>query len=204
MGTSYEGLLAVGELDEVAAALADGGVTAYVAAAASGRIAVIPKGDRRWNVADVAPIAVLLSGQHGLPVLAHDMYDSDRLWLWVYEHGVVTHEYISEMATVGDVVETSQGFIRTVDGVGYALDDPAAPRGPRGADPGRLVPFGVGTIDHAHLGRLLASASDWVFANEMHAEIAVALNLDPEPLTTAYHWIERGHVELDAIHVTPH
>jgi hypothetical protein len=36
----------------------------------------------------------------------------------------------------------------------------------------------------------------------MHAEIADVLNLDPEPLTIAYHWVERGEVELDAVHVT--
>ena len=203
MGTSYEGLLVVGDLETVAGALAAGGVTAYVATVASGRMAVIPKGDPRWNVADVAPIAVLLSGGHGLPVLAHDMYDSDRLSLWIYEHGVITHEYVSDMASVGRVEETSEEFVRTVDGVTYALDDPSAPRGPRGAAPDQLARFGVGTIDYVRLGELLASSRDWVFANEMHAAIAEVLNLDPGPLTVAYHWIEGGDVDLDAVHVTP-
>jgi hypothetical protein len=203
MGTSYEGLLVVGDLETVAGALAEGGVTAYVATAAPGRIAVVPKGDPRWNVADVATIAVLLSDEHGLPVLAHGMYDSDVLALWIYENGVVTHEYISEMAHVGSVEETEEGLTRTVDGVTYALDHPNAPRGPRGAAPDKLAAFGVGMIDHVRLGELLVSARDWVFANEMHAAIAQALNLDPGPLMIAYHWVERGDVRLDAVHVTP-
>jgi hypothetical protein len=204
MGTSYQGLLVVGDLETVAEALAEGGVTAYVATAATGRIAVIPKGDPRWNVVDLTPIAVLLSGPLGLPVLAHDMYDSDRLALWIFQRGVITHEYISDMASVGNVDETGEGFTRTVDGVTYGLNDSNAPRGPRGADPDKLAPFGVGTIDKARLGALLVSAADWVFANELHAAIAEALNLDPNPLMVAYHWFERGEIEqLDAVHVTP-
>jgi hypothetical protein len=94
-------------------------------------------------------------------------------------------------------------FTRTVDGVTYAPDEPSAPRGPRGAAPDKLARFGVGTIDHARLGELLVSARDWVFANEMHAAIVEALNVDPNPLMIAYHWIEGGDIAVGAVHVTP-
>jgi hypothetical protein len=202
VGSSYEGLLVVGERDVVVDALADGGVTAFVVPAAPGRIAVIPKEEQAGGVADVATIAALLSGRHGLPVLVHDMYDSDLLSLWVYEQGVVVHEYISEMGHVGEVEETNSGFVRVIDGVTYAPDD-KGPVGPRGADPDKLVPFGVGTIDRERLGRLLKSAPDWVYAHEMHVAIAMALNLAPDPLITDYHWVERGEVALDTVHIAP-
>ena len=203
MGTSYEGLLAVGDQRVVVDALTDAGTAALVVEAAPGRVAVIPKEDARWGVADVVTVATLLSGRHGLPVLVHDMYDSEVLTLRVYEQGVVTHEYVSEMRHVGHVEETGDGFFRVVDGVSYRLDDPAAPSGPRGADPDRLTPFGVGAIDRDRLGRLLVSAAQYVFANEMHADVITALNLDPTPLTTAYRWVERGEVELTgAVRVT--
>jgi hypothetical protein len=202
MGTSYEGLVVVGDQGAVVDALTGAGVAALVVEAAPGRVAVIPKEGLRWGVADVASVAALLSGRHGLPVLVHDMYDSHRLTLLVYEQGAVTHEYISEMRHVGDVVETGEGFIRVVDGMSYALDDPAAPSGARGADPDTLTPFGVGAIDRDRLGRLLAGGPEYALATELHVEILTALNLDPAPLTTAYR-VERGEVELaDAVQVT--
>ena len=121
------------------------------------------------------------------------MYDSEVLTLRVYEQGVVTHEYVSEMRHVGHVEETGDGFFRVVDGVSYRLDDPAAPSGPRGADPDRLTPFGVDAIDRVRLGRLLVSGDQYIFADQMHADVIEALNLDPTPLTTAYRWVEREH-----------
>lgn len=202
MGTSYQGLLVVGDLDVVVGALADGGVTAYVAQAAPDRVAVIPKESLSRSYADVASIAVLLSGQHGLAVLVHEMYDSDLLSLWVYEHGVVTHEYVSDIAITGEVMETDEGFVQTIDGVTYAMDDPAAPSGPRGADPVKIAPFGVGVIDRDRLGRLLVNGDDYAFVEGWHRLIVEALNLDPEPLTVAYRWFERGDRELGAVHVT--
>jgi hypothetical protein len=203
MGTSYEGLVVVGDQSVVVDALTDAGLAALVIEAAPGRVAVIPKEDARWGVADVVTVATLLSGRHGLAVLVHDLYDSEVLTLRIYEHGVVTHEYVSEMRHVGHVEETGEGFFRVVDGTSYRLDDPAAPSGPRGADPDRLTAFGVGAIDRDRLGRLLVSADQYVFANEMHAEVIKALNLDPIPLTTAYRWVERGEVELaGAVRVT--
>jgi hypothetical protein len=50
---------------------------------------------------------------------------------------------------------------------------------------------------------LLVSARDWVFANELHAAIAPALNLGPKPLMISYPWVEGGDIELDAVTVTP-
>lgn len=58
-------------------------------------------------------------------------------------------------------------------------------------------------VDRNRLAQLLVSARDYVFANELHADIAQALNLDPDPLTTRYRWVERGELRLETVHVTP-
>ena len=61
MGTSYEGLLVVSDQAVVVDALTDAGVAALVTEAAPGRVAVSPKEDARWDVADVVTVATLLS-----------------------------------------------------------------------------------------------------------------------------------------------
>ncbi len=197
MGSSYENLLIVGDIDDVVAGLSAGGFVAIVAIVADDRVAVLPR-EGAYGVADLDPIAAYVSGTCAMPVLAQQVYDSDLVSLSVYRDGLQIHGYMSETSGIGEVLETADGFVRVVDGVTYAEGDPAAPTGPQGADAGSLIPFGVGEIDAGDITTLLSGASEYVFAENHHADILRALNLGTLALTAAFRWVEEGDVELPA------
>jgi len=203
MGTSYEGLLVIGARAMVVEVLAAERLIAVVADVGPDRIAVIPDEDQ-LNGADHTDIAECLSRAGGR-VLAHAVADSDTLFMSVYDDGRLRHDYVSEMANIGTPQETDAGLIRVINGVAYTEDDPNAPRGPHGADPEPFLRFGIGDIDRHELRRLLRSAPNYVFADDLHHDILTALNLATEPMTTSYRQLENLEVGLaDAVWVPEH
>jgi hypothetical protein len=195
MGASYQNLLVIGDLDDVVAALTTGGFVAIVVVVAPQRVVVLPR-EGAYGVADVDAIAEYLSGVCAMQVLAQQVSDSDVVCLSVYRDGVEIHGYLSETSGIGEVTETVDGFVRVVDGVAYVEGDPAAPSGPRGAEAGPFIPFGLGETDPGQIAALLGSAPEYVFAEEHHADILRALNLPATALTAAFRWVEKGEVEI--------
>jgi hypothetical protein len=190
MGTSYEGVLVVAGIEQVRTALIQAEVTAIVAPVGRERTALLPR-EGAYNVADVDDLARYLSGTCGFSVLAHSLYDSDLLSLYVYRGGECVHEYQSEMAYLGTPFEDDDGEMKVeLGGVLYDPDDESLPSGPGGADPEVFVPFGTGDVDLDRLGALLRGEGldedEQVFAESRHWAVAQALNLQPAPLTEAY------------------
>ncbi|CAG6396911.1 hypothetical protein NMG29_38440 [Streptomyces cocklensis] len=190
MGSSYEGVLVAAGVDQVRAALIRAEVTAIVAPVGLERTALLPR-EGAYNVADVDDLGCYLSGTCGFSVLAHSLYDSDLLSLYVYRGGECVHEYQSEMAYLGTPFEDDDGEMKVeLGGVLYDPDDESLPSGPCGADPEAFASFGTGDVDLDRLGALLRGEGldkdEQMFAESRHWAVAQALNLQPAPLTEAY------------------
>jgi hypothetical protein len=190
VGSSYEGVLVAAGVDQVRAALIRAEVTAIVAPVGLERTALLPR-EGAYNVADVDDLGCYLSGTCGFSVLAHSLYDSDLLSLYVYRGGECVHEYQSEMAYLGTPFEDDDGEMKVeLGGVLYDPDDESLPSGPCGADPEAFASFGTGDVDLDRLGALLRGEGldkdEQMFAESRHWAVAQALNLQPAPLTEAY------------------
>lgn len=190
MGTSYEGALVVADVEQVRTALARSQVAAIVAPVAERRTAVLPR-EGAYSVADIDEVAAYLSGPCGLEVLAHSLYDSDLLSLYVYRGGECRHTYHSDTAYLVSAFEDDDGVMKAEwDGKLFDLDDPSLPSGPCGADPDVFLPFGTGQVDRDRLGAQLRGdgleQDEKLFAEERHWVIAETLNLQPAALTEAY------------------
>jgi hypothetical protein len=190
MGTSYEGVLVVAGVEQVRTAMLRAEVTAIVAPVGVERTALLPR-EGAYNIVDVDDLGRYLSGTCGFSVLAHCLYDSDLLSLYVYRGGECVHEYQSEMAYLGTPFEDDDGQLKvTLGGVVYDSEGESLPSGPCGADPEVFASFGNGDVDLDRLGALLRGEDldedEQVFAESRHWAVAEALNLQPAALTAAY------------------
>jgi hypothetical protein len=192
MGTTYQTLLVVGELPQVRSAVAAAGGDGLVMPVGVGRTAVILR-EGEWGWADVDGIAARL----GLPVLTHVVLDSDAVILTEYREGKRLHEYVSDQAVLVDWFVDDDGATKfRVGGVEYPEDAPS-PKGPSGADPAVLAPFGTGNVDLERLGACLRGElglGPFVMAEWQHRMILEALNLDPRCLMTAFR--HAAHADL--------
>jgi hypothetical protein len=190
MGTSYQTLVVVGELARVKDALAAAGVEGLVMPAGPGRTAVIPR-EGKFDYVNPARLAELLSTRAGFAALSNDIVDSDLVRMRAFCDGRQIHEYVSDQAMLVDWFIGDDGRTEfRLDGVEYP-GDASYPRGPRGADPAALAPFGVDPVDVNRLGAALRGEFDGrrpVYAEFQHRLILKAMNLDPRGLTTAFRW----------------
>ncbi|OKI75091.1 hypothetical protein [Micromonospora sp. CB01531] len=207
MGTSYQTVLATGELAPIRAALAEAGWEAYVAPAGDRRWAVIPREEDEYGWADADAVAELVSSFTGSPAVSFDVFDSDVMRARIFVDGAEAHGYVSDRSYVSEYWDDDDNeFLAGFDGTLYPVDAPPPP-GPGGADPGAFAPLGVGAVDVAALGAALRAKvplddAPRLFAERQHAAILAALNLRCRPLTAAFRHTDPADLP-GALHVTP-
>jgi hypothetical protein len=130
-----------------------------------------------------------LSAQFDCPALAALNHDDDVLWLQLHVDGRLVDEYTSEP--------------------GYF--DPAEAGGPEGGDAEALCEAFGAEEAVAKVRRVLGEERDaagFVFASKRHTEVAEALGMPPELVTTGYRYLTHGETPEgfqphDLIHTGP-
>lgn len=203
MGTSYQTLLVIGEPAALRSAAYGLGLDCWLVSAGPQRSAILPREGDGDHV-DVRRLAKLLSVKAG-PALSNEVVDSDVVVMAAYQDGRLVHEYVSDQAMLVDWYIDDDGRSRfRLGGRTYPAEAPA-PRGPAGADPGALAPYGIAPVDVDRLGAALRGefAGDGpVFAEFQNRLIFKALNLDPRPMTTAFRWADPADLP-GAVRITP-
>jgi len=180
MGSSYQTILAVGEVDDVRRAADLYGRPVAITPVGEGRWAVVPEGEHGY--AETAPLAELIS-RRGYAA-TFEVFDSDVLTAAVYRDGGIVHEYLSDQAYLVEYWDDDgEMFLSDMLGNSYRPGE-TPPHGPAGADPDAFAPLGIEPLDRAALAAALnASAS---MADSLHHDILHALNLTPGPLQRTY------------------
>ena len=188
MGTSYETVLAVADMEDICQLLDELDQEAVVAEAAPRRIAIVPgRGDF-----DARELARELSRRLAVSAAAWQVYDSDLVTAWIFAGGEQVHEYVSEQAVTVDVFEDDDGQFKVrIDGVLYPTDHAPTSRGPAGARVEQFLHLGSGQVDVEQLGRALRGGphtkdTPWLFAEQQHWLIIEALGLDPRLLACGF------------------
>ncbi|GAA0462158.1 hypothetical protein Aca07nite_24960 [Actinoplanes capillaceus] len=182
MGSTYQTVLATGDLDGVRRALAESRQKAVIIPVAERRWAVIPRGESGY--AETATLARLMSLRAGEYAARFEMYDSDALLVEILHRGATVHDYVSELRFVIEDWDDDDNEI-LVDLRGNVYHDlEEVPRGPYGADPSAFAPLGVGTVDMAGLDAALRRPQ--LMAESQHHDAMHALNVDPRPLQMTY------------------
>ncbi|WP_229400137.1 hypothetical protein [Micromonospora okii] len=206
MGTSYQSILALGELATVRAAVADAGREAYVTAVGPERWAVVPREEDEIGYAEVDSLAELISVATGEPAATFEVFDSDVMSATVYVAGEPAHQYVSDRSWVTQYWDDDDNeFWAGFDGTLHPVDGPLPPPGPSGADPAAFAALGVGEVDPHRLGAALRGEvplddAPRLFAECQHAEILAALGVDPCPLTRPF---RAAHLDHAPLHVRP-
>jgi hypothetical protein len=196
VGTSYETMLAVGDLPAVVDAVTAIGRSAIVVPVADERVAVIPR-EKSNGVAELPSLAAAISTRLGRPVLTSLVFDSDLIECFVYQDGQPVHRYLSDQDMMVEMFEDDDGkFKPMIDGVVYPADH-QIPTGPLGDDATRFLPFVVGAPDLDRLGAALRGDIDLegqhpFMAERQHRAIMEALGLPAAPLTIAYRHLDLG------------
>lgn len=207
VGTSYQTILAVGDLAAIREAVAEAGREAYVVPVADQRWAVVPQENMGGCYAEVDELAELLSRRTRRPAASFDVFDSDVMTAEIHVDGQEVHRYLSDRSWVSEYWDDDDNeLLASYDGTLYPLDSPPPP-GPTGDDPAAFAPLAVGEVDperlHAALrGDVPVCDAPRLFAEWQHAAILRALNLDPRPLTTAFRHLHPDDLP-GAIHLTP-
>ncbi|MFI9640033.1 hypothetical protein ACIG87_08190 [Micromonospora sp. NPDC051925] len=205
MGTSYQTVLATGELAPLRAAMAEAEWEAYVAPVGKLRWAVVPRD--RDGYADTDLLASFLSQATGSPAVSFVVFDSDVMSASIFVAGEEIHGYVSDRSFV-DVFSDDDGteYLAGFDGTRYPLGS-TPPTGPGGADPERFALFGSGPVDLAPLGAALRGEvppddAPRLFAERQHHAVLTALHLDCALLTTAFAHVDPADVD-GLLHLTP-
>jgi hypothetical protein len=151
---------------------------AYVSPTIDGLTVVYDEKSESQDETTLSTLASQLSKAFGCTALAVLVHDSDVFAYWLFEAGELTDEYNSMP--------------------GY-FDDPSLP--PLGGDSDRLcAAFGVEDgVDRAtsvfHKVASRNPEDDWaecyVFAEEVHRDLAELLGIPPFAVSTGYHYIEQ-------------
>ncbi len=153
MGTSYQTLLVIAEPATLRSAAHELGVGGWLVAAGPQRSAILPReGDDDY--VDVRRLAKLLSTKVG-PALSNEAVDSDAVVMAAYRDGRLVHEYVSDQAMLVDWFIDDDGRSRFRLGDREYPADAPTPRGPAGADPHTLAPYGIAPVDLDRLGAAL-------------------------------------------------
>ncbi len=183
VGSSYQTILAAGDLADLRAA-----VSAWHQEAV-----IVPVAERRWAVvpvqedgvyAETEGLAQHLSSIDGGVAASFNVFDSDVLVALLFRAGRGYHDYLSDQA---DLVEgwddDDNEILYDMLGRPY-LPDETPPAGPFGADPVAFVALGVGPVDKDALEAALSRPGGR--AVERHHAVLHALNVDPRPLTMTF------------------
>ncbi|WP_433386580.1 hypothetical protein [Micromonospora sp. KLBMP9576] len=207
MGTSYQTILASGELAQIQTVLTDVDTEAYVTAVGERRWAVVPREAEESGYAEVDDLAQLITLRTGEPAVTFDVFDSSVMTATLHVDGHEAHRFLSDRGWVteywdDDDNEVLAGF----DGTIYPVDAPPPP-GPSGDDPAVFAPLGVGAVDLVALGAALRGQvppddAPRLFAECQHRAILDALRLDPCPLTRPFRHAHLDHLPA-ALHVRP-
>ncbi|MCO8273369.1 hypothetical protein M1L60_22510 [Actinoplanes sp. TRM 88003] len=178
MGSSYQTVLAVGELEDVRAAVAGCGQRAVIMPMGERRWAVVPEGDGVYAETDGLATRLKLAATFSL-------FDSDVLVAMLFRDGAAYHEYLSDQSQLMEAWDDDDNEI-WFDMLGRPYPPGATPpSGAYGADPVAFVPLGLGPVDEAELASALAGPER--DAGEQHHAIVHALNFeDARPLTMKY------------------
>jgi len=183
VGSSYQTILAVGELVDLRTA-----VDAW-----HQRATIIEVAERRWAVvpvqedgvyAETEGLAQHLSLVEGGLAASFNVFDSDVLVAMLFREGTGVHEFLSNQAYLVEGWDDDDNEI-LYDMLGRPYPPEATPpAGPFGADPAAFVPLGVAPVDAAALGAVLGRTG--IRADSQHHAILHALNLDPRPLMMTF------------------
>lgn len=208
MGTSYQSILAVGELAAVRAAVTGAGREAYVTEVGPRRWAVVPREDEEIDYAEVDDLAELVSVTTAEPAAAFEVFDSSVMSATVYVDGEPTHQYVSDRSWVTEYWDDDDNeFWAGFDGTLHPVDGPLPPPGPSGADPEAFAALGVGEVDARRLGAALrgevpGDSASRPLAEEQHVEILAALGVESCPLTRPFRAAHLDHVPAP-LHLRP-
>ncbi|WP_306205031.1 hypothetical protein [Actinoplanes sp. RD1] len=182
MGSSYQTVLATGELGDVRAAVTASGGEAVVRAVAAGRWAVVPRPQEGY--ADTAALARLLTRAPDAVAATFDVIDSDLLVAGVFRAGRSVHDYLSEQSIVEEGWDENDNEI-LFDGLGRTYPPGATvPSGPYGADAAVFAPLAAAPVDEAKLTAVLAATD--LRGEDRHHQLLHLLAVDPAPLQMSY------------------
>ncbi|SIN40987.1 hypothetical protein [Micromonospora cremea] len=183
MGSSYQTVLATGNLVDVRAAVAMSQQMAMIIPVAEGRWAVVPV-QEDGIYAETEDLAELLSLAPGSMAASFDVFDSDVMVAKLFRDGRSYHEYLSDQAYLVETWDDDDNEI-LFDLLGRPYPPGASPpSGAYGADPAMFGALGVEPIDEAELGVALSRSG--LRAEEQHHAILHALNLDCGPLAMSF------------------
>ncbi|MET8838297.1 hypothetical protein ABZV78_30945 [Micromonospora sp. NPDC004540] len=183
MGSSYQTILATGNLVDVRAAVSVSEQVAVIIPVAQCRWAVVPS-QQDGIYAETENLAKLLSQAPGSMAASFDVFDSDVMVATLFRDGRSYHEYLSDQAYLVETWDDDDNEI-LYDLLGRPYPPGASPpSGAYGADPAAFAGLGVAPIDEAELGVALSRAG--LRAEEQHCAILHALNLDCGPLAMSF------------------
>jgi hypothetical protein len=178
VGSSYQTILAGGDLDDVRAAVAASGQRAGIMPMGERRWAVVPEGDGVY--AETEGIAARLS-----LAATFSVFDSDVLVAMLFRDGAAYHEYLSDQAHLMETWDDDDNEIWYDMLARPYPPDATPPSGPFGADPAAFAPLGLAPVDEAALSSALLGPER--NAVDQHHAIVHALNFDDaRPLTMKY------------------
>ena len=174
MGSSYQSILAVGELANVRSAVAASGQQAVIIPVADGRWAVLP--ERENDIyAETEDLAELLSLAEGSLAVSFNVFDSIVMTARLFRGGECHHEYLSDQTFLTEVWDDDDNEM-WFDMLGREYPPGATPSpGAYGADPGAFAALGVAPVDEEALGAVLNHPR--LRAEERHHDMLDALNL---------------------------
>lgn len=182
MGSSYQTVLATGELTDVRAAVAASGQQAVIIPAGPARWAVVPFQEDGY--AETGDLARLLSRPAGAVAASFTVFDSDVMAIGLYRDGRNYHDYLSDQEYVTEAWDDDDNEIQ-VDFLGREYpEDAEPPAGPYGADPVPFTPLAVGEVDERALAAVLTG--EYLFTEEQHGELLTALGVEARPLQLTY------------------
>ena len=182
MGSSYQTVLATGELADVRAAVAASGQRAVVIPAGPARWAVVPFQENGY--AETGELARLLSRPAGAVAASFNVFDSDVMAIGLYRDGRNYHDYLSDQEYVAEAWDDDGNEIQ-VDFLGREYpEDAEPPTGPYGADPAAFAPLAAGEVDERALAAVLTG--EYLFTEEQHGELLTALSIEARPLQFTY------------------
>ncbi|MGC1211063.1 hypothetical protein [Micromonospora sp. IBHARD004] len=180
MGSSYQTILATGNLVDVRAAVSASQQAAVIIPVAEDRWAVVPL-QEDGVYAETENLAKLLSLAQGSVAASFDVFDSDVIVATLFRDGRSYHEYLSDQAYLVETWDDDDNEI-LFDLLGRPYPPGASPpSGAYGADPAAFAALGVGLVDESELGVALSRSG--LRADEQHHAILHALHLDCGPLT---------------------
>lgn len=183
MGSSYQTILAKGNLAHVRAAVSVSQQVAVIIPVAEGRWTVVPS-QEDGIYAETEDLAELLSLAQGSLAASFDVFDSDVMVVKLFRDGHSYHEYLSDQAYLVETWDDDDNEI-LVDLLGRPYPAGVSPpSGAYGADPAVFAALGVAPVDEAELG--IALSQSGVRAEEQHHAILHALNLDCGPLAMSF------------------